>query len=305
MCRARMRSWLAAACVAAVAMTGCAGGTGGRHQTKPEHPAHAGPRYYLSVGDSLAQGVQPTAGGGSRPTRSGYPDRIYSVLRSRQPGWRLVKMGCSGETTRTMIDGGTCHYPAGSQLTQAEQLLRAHRGQIGLITIDIGANDPNNCVIGAVSLGRIAACLGSSVTQTQTDLRHIMAGLRSAAGHSVPILAMSYYVPELAGWLRGLTGKEIAVLTERLMAGYNRLLAGIYRHYGARMANVFAAFHSSDFTGRVRLPGYGMLPRNVATVCTWTWACASWPRGPNEHANDIGYGVIARAFLRADPQLSG
>jgi hypothetical protein len=260
------------------------------------------PRYYLSLGDSLARGVQPTATGDSQPTGGGYPDRIYSVLRARQPGWHLVKLGCSGETTRTMISGGICRYPAGSQLRQAERFLRAHRGHVGLVTIDIGANDPNSCIIGA-QLSQITSCMGSSIRMTTADLRTIMHGLRSAAGPAVTILAMSYYVPELAGWLDGKTGKEIAVLTERLVAGYNRLLAGIYRDYGARVANVFGAFHSSDFTDRVRLRGYGVLPRNVATVCEWTWACAPSPRGPNEHANDVGYGVIALAFLLADSRL--
>jgi len=38
----------------------------------------------------------------------------------------------------------------------------------------------------------------------------------------------------------------------------------------------------------------------VAAVCTWTWECAVPPRGPNEHANQAGYAVIARTFLQAD-----
>jgi hypothetical protein len=41
------------------------------------------------------------------------------------------------------------------------------------------------------------------------------------------------------------------------------------------------------------------VPRNVALICTWTWACARPPRGPNEHANSAGYRVIARAFRQA------
>jgi hypothetical protein len=50
----------------------------------------------------------------------------------------------------------------------------------------------------------------------------------------------------------------------------------------------------------MRVPGIGTLPRNVAAVCLWTWECAPAPRGPNEHARAIGYGVIALAFLLAD-----
>jgi lysophospholipase L1-like esterase len=284
-----------------VLAAGCSGAAPKSHQATPLPP---GPRFYLSLGDSLSRGVQPSVLGQSRPTIGGYPDKLYAVLSGRQPGWNLAKLGCSGETTRTMIHGGICHYAEGSQLAQAEAFLRAHRGHVGLITIDIGANDPNNCIIGSVPASEIVSCMGTSIKGTQAYLHTIMGGLRAAAGRSVPIIAMSYYVPELAGWLDGLTGKEIAVLTERLVGGYNKILNRIYRHYDARVANVFGAFHSADFTDKVRLPGFGMLPRNVATICEWTWACARWPQGPNEHANDLGYGVIALAFLLADPQLS-
>ena len=69
------------------------------------------PRYYVSLGDSLARGVQPDASGASVPTGGGYPDRVYAVLHRDSPGLRLVKLGCSGETSYTMIRGGICHYP--------------------------------------------------------------------------------------------------------------------------------------------------------------------------------------------------
>ncbi|HEY3036339.1 MAG TPA: hypothetical protein VGJ54_16990, partial [Streptosporangiaceae bacterium] len=36
-----------------------------------------------------------------------------------------------------------------------------------------------------------------------------------------------------------------------------------------------------------------------AAICQWTWECAAPPRGPDEHANQAGYQVIARAFLLA------
>ncbi|HXW43584.1 MAG TPA: SGNH/GDSL hydrolase family protein [Streptosporangiaceae bacterium] len=298
---ARLITGLLLSCTMAL-VAGCAS-TSARHAAV--RPARAsGPLYYVSLGDSLSQGIQPNVLGVSTATSDGYPDRIYAVLQAHQPAWRLLRLGCSGETTSTMIHGGICHYAAGSQLAEAERFLRDHRGHIGLITIDIGANDPNSCIIGSVSFDTIMSCMGDSIKRTTADLRTIMSGLRAAAGPHVTILAMNYYVPELAGWLDGMTGKEIAVLTERLVAGYNRLLARVYRRYGARIANVFGAFHSADFTDQVRLPGIGQVPRNVAAICEWTWACARWPQGPNEHANTLGYSVIALAFLLADPQLT-
>jgi lysophospholipase L1-like esterase len=281
-------------------LAGCS--SSAQHPSAQTTPLPPGPRYYVSLGDSLSQGVQPNAFGQSQLTADGYANKLYSVLTTRQPGWHLVKLGCSGETTETMIHGGICKYSAGSQLTQAERVLREHRGHVGLITIDIGANDPNSCVIGAQA-SKIMRCMDTSIGQTTADLHTIMGGLRAASGRNVPIIAMNYYVPELAGWLDGFTGQEIAALTERLVVGYNKILDRIYQHYGARVANVFGAFHSSDFADKVNVSGYGVLPRNVATVCEWTWACARWPQGPNEHANSLGYGVMALAFLLADPKL--
>jgi hypothetical protein len=50
----------------------------------------------------------------------------------------------------------------------------------------------------------------------------------------------------------------------------------------------------------VTLPGAGPVPPNVVLICKWRWQCAPAPRGPTEHANKIGYGVIAVTFLLAD-----
>jgi lysophospholipase L1-like esterase len=265
----------------------------------PGRQASPGTSYYLSLGDSLSQGVQPDAAGASRPTQQGYPNQLYAALHLGQPGLRLIKLGCSGETTRTMIDGGICSYPAGSQLADAARFLRAHRGQVSLITIDIGANDPDSC-LSRPSIGAIASCVTESFPETVANLTKIMSTIRAAAGRQVRIIGMNYYVPALAEWRNGFAGQELARLSERLVVLYNRLLASVYQMFGARVANVFGAFHSGDFTDQVRVPGIGTLPRNVAAVCLWTWECAPAPRGPNEHARAIGYGVIALAFLLAD-----
>jgi len=292
---------LAALAISAALVAACGAPAGAAkppaHRDKP--PAS----YYLALGDSLSRGVQPDAAGASLPTGQGYPDQLHAALHSGDPELRLVKLGCSGETTNTMINGGICRYPAGSQLAQAVAFLRAHRGQVSLVTIDIGANDPDSC-IQRPTIMKIAACITTSFPQTTKNLTKIMTRLRAAAGRAVRVIGMNYYVPALAEWRDGLLGQQVARLAERIVAGYNRLLTTIYQSYGARVANVFGAFHSGDFTGQVTLPGVGRLPRNVATICLWTWECATAPRGPNEHAREVGYGVIARAFLLADPAYS-
>src|SRR5580693_2154756 len=124
--------------VAALTSSGAAGPSADR----------AGPKtsYYVALGDSLSQGVQPDPAGASLPTGQGYANQLYAMLRRGDPGLRLVKLGCSGETTHTMIDGGICSYPVHSQLAETVRFLRAHRGRVSLVTIDIGANDPDSCI---------------------------------------------------------------------------------------------------------------------------------------------------------------
>src|SRR5438034_7525446 len=95
----------------------------------------------LSLGDSLAQGVQPNSSGTSVETNQGYPNQLFAALRTANPTLKLVKLGCPGETTGTMINGGICTYTKGSQLAQAAAFLASHRGKVQLVTIDIGAND--------------------------------------------------------------------------------------------------------------------------------------------------------------------
>ncbi len=253
--------------------------------------------YYLSLGDSLARGVQPDPAGVSVPTGHGYADQLYAALRPRHPGLALVKLGCAGETTATMINGGPCRYPAGSQLAAALRFLRAHRGRVWLVTLDIGANDPGSCLT-RPSLEKLAVCVRDVIPHATANLTTILTRLRQAGPHG-RIMAMNYYLPALAQWRGGVAGRAVARLAEVAAAGYNVLLTGTYRDFGIRVADVFSAFHTGDFGNPVTVPGYGRLPRNVAAICRWTWECAPPPRGPNQHANQAGYQVIARAFERA------
>ncbi len=276
-------------------VTGCSApvATTSGHVRHPAVPVS----YYLALGDSLSQGVQPSSSGASAPTGDGYADQLYATLRHRQPGLRLVKLGCSGETTVTMINGGICSYPGGSQLAAALGFLRAHRRQVSLITIDIGANDPDSC-ISRLSVTGLASCVGKSIPEAVANLAKILTRLRQADA-SARIVAMNYYLPALAAWRNGLVGRALARLSELAAVGYNTLLVDDYKAAGVRVANVFSAFHTADFGGQVTLPGFGRLPRNVAAICQWTWECAASPRGPNEHPNQAGYAVITRAFLLA------
>jgi lysophospholipase L1-like esterase len=262
-------------------------------------PASAKPApavYYLALGDSLSRGVQPDAAGVSVETAQGYPDLVYAQLRRTRPALRLVQLGCPGETTETMMHGGICRYPGGSQLAAAATFLRAHRGHVLLVTIDIGANDPEDCG-GQPGLAKLASCLGQ-IPAIATRLLTILGRLRAAAGPAVRIVGMSYYLPDLAQWRDGTLGHAVAWVSERLAVAFTGLLDQAYAQAGAGVADVFGAFDTTDFGHPVTVPGFGSLPRNVARICEWTWECAPPPRGPNQHANPAGYRVIANAILQ-------
>jgi lysophospholipase L1-like esterase len=231
-------------------------------------------------------------------TNQGYPNQLFTALRLGNPSLRLVKLGCPGETTATMINGGICSYPAGSQLAQAAAFLAGHKGKVQLVTIDIGANDLNPC-LGLTNITDIVKCLEGVFPKIQANLTSIMNTLSTASGSGEPpIIGMAYYDPELANWLKGdPADKTLAKDSIALAQAFNNLLGGVYTAFGAKVADVFTAFHTSAFSARVTLPAFGRVPKDVGYICMYTWECAAPPVGPNVHANVLGYGVIANTFL--------
>ncbi len=248
--------------------------------------------YYVSVGDSLAAGVQPIGDPGNLyRTRDGYAEQLLAIGREQLPKLSLVKLGCPGETTATMMNGGICPYRHGSQLDEAVSFLHAHSNHVAFVTIDIGANDfPCN----------EARCVPAGVASIQANLPKILAMLRKAAGPDVPIVGMTLYNPFLAAWLLGPEGQAYAEFSESaLMGPIDALLRGIFQGAGMAVADVEGAFSSTDFSSLADLPGVGPVPLNVARICMWTWVCAPAPLGPDNHANRAGYAVIAQAFAVA------
>lgn len=291
---------LAAALAATLTLTGSTAAS-----ASSEHHWHHQPDYYLSLGDSLSQGVQPNAEGQSLPTNQGFTDQLYAMLRWLDPDLSVHKLGCPGETTGTLLDGGICGYSdgsltsftadTGSQLSAAETFLAQHRGHVPLITIDIGANNILPCLAQS-SLSAIAACLQQAFPVVQQQLTTIMAKLTAADPHAT-IVGMTYYDVSLADWLSGSAGQAFAAESLTLASQFRSLLIGVYQAAGVKIADVYSSFRTPDMTDKIRVPGIGTVPEDVGLLCEWTWMCTPAPRGPNVHANVIGYGVIARTFF--------
>lgn len=255
--------------------------------------------YYLSLGDSLATGTQPDAYGVDHPTNQGYADVVWARLHASRPGLRLVKLGCGrGETARSVLVGGVCRgYGAGSQLAEAERFLRAHRGEVMLVTVNVGDNDVEACLndSGAIDL----RCVDAALASLRRDLPRIVGGLRAAGGPGLRIEGLADYDQFLARWLDGPAGRRQARASVELLTRLNRTMDEAYRANGALAADAASRFATTDLHDRVPLPGHGRVPLAVARICRWTWACSPPPVGFNDHARPAGYRALADTLLAA------
>jgi lysophospholipase L1-like esterase len=245
--------------------------------------AAADPLYYLALGDSLSIGVQPAADGHYVPTHEGYVDDLYAFYRTRVPALRLTQLGCSGETTSSMISGlgSGCSYPAKSQLSQAVAFLQTHR--VVLITLDIGGDNLLQCFSFTAPVD--PACVTNAAATATNDLATILGTLRAFAPTAL-IVGMNYFDPFLAAWIFGPNGQALAAASLPAVTAFNHALESVYQPLQVPVADVAKTFRMNSF------------PVNVILALTWTWMGAPPPRGPDVHPNALGYWAIASAFAK-------
>src|SRR4029078_3134921 len=83
-----------------------------------------------------------------------------------------------------------------TQVAAAEKFLRAHRGQVALITVSIGGNDVTACAKQADTFGG-----GAVATQSiKENVTEAAVRLRAAAGKKVKIVGTTYPDVILGGW---------------------------------------------------------------------------------------------------------
>jgi lysophospholipase L1-like esterase len=254
------------------------------------------PTYYVVLGDSLARGWQPNSAGHDVQTAQGYAEDVYRALRRNRPSLRLVNLGCGGETTASMSSGTICHYIAGSQIEQAEAFIESHPGAITAVSINIGDNDVEGCFKNSAFDN---GCLSAGYAAVRSKLPGIAAGLRTAAGPSVPIIGLSDYDQFLALWLQGPQGQALARQSVGIITRLNDLVQAIYRRSRIAVADASSRFATTDLHDYRSLSGHGSVPLAVARICSWTWACSPAPIGFDDHANASGYGVLAQSILVA------
>jgi lysophospholipase L1-like esterase len=287
---------VAAAGLATVVALGLGVTSAGAVSVKPTTP----PEFYLSLGASVSVGVQPVqAYPKGRPTTHGFANDLVILEARRGKTLELTKLGCPGETAYEMINGGDhCYHVGTTQLSDALAFLRAHHGQRGIVTLDVGFNDVRPCLLDS---GLDTTCLSAATSSTQSQVEQIVTALKAAAGPEVTFIGVNLYNPYLAADLTGTYSANFVAASVTAISQMNDALADAYAATSTRVANVAGAF-SIDATKRVRAPGLGTVPKNVKQVCTLTWMCHHWPYGPNIHPDDHGYWLIARAV---DVALNG
>jgi len=255
------------------------------------HRSSTKPPVYVSLGDSLAAGMQPDAGGTDHPTGQGYADVLGARLAKIYPGLVTRKLSCGGARTGSLMYGSTsCRRKnEPSQMVQAEGIMKTET--VPLVTVNIGDNDVESCIDNdppAVDAG----CIAKGRSDIGRNLPLIARRLKAAAGPHTAVVGILDYDQFLALYREGAAGRQVARRTVRIILSMNALMASIYRREGVLVADATPAFATSDLSTM-----RNGLPLAVARICEWTWACSDPPIGHDDHAKPQGYRVIAQAVL--------
>jgi GDSL-like Lipase/Acylhydrolase family len=242
--------------------------------------------YYLALGDSV-----PVWNG----ARS-YPYLLLAHYRRRLPGLTLDDIAVSGETTSSMLDGG--------QYAGAIRFLRAHRGHVALITIDIGGNDIVGCALSIEGARPDSPCALQARATIKRNIRRMLAGLHAGAP-GVPVIGMTYYDPLLGDWLAGGSLRTLAVTTVSGLVALNRELTSLYGGR-RRTADVQGVFRATDLKTMVPSP-WGTVPIAVKRACSWLdIVCESGAAEIlGDDPNEAGAVAISTAFERTINRLVG
>jgi lysophospholipase L1-like esterase len=293
--RGRGPAVLAAALLAAAALAGC-GDAGGEAQALQ----------VVSLGDSLAVGVQPQLLGGARETRDGYPRQFASALRDRGVAVDLHELACGGATSASLLDGGRpCaperdtpyrnEDPSTSQAAHALGLLSRRRDHDSVVLLDIGGNDVAACF----SAGRIVpGCVARTGAALRRNLDALLGRLRRL-DPGLPVGVLTLYDPLLGLWDAHPEARpRIAATHEDFRREVNGTIAAAARRHGATLVDLGGAMDQDAPVD----PAAPERPAGVEAVCKLTWMCPAPPRAPDIHLRREGYALAAKTALTA---LSG
>ena len=265
--------------------------------------------HVVSVGDSLAVGVQPGLDGTGRATGQGYPRQFARLLEARGIEVEEHELGCGGATSASVLDGGRDCAPSGdepydnddpltSQATYAEGLLSRLSGEPTIALVDVGGNDLGGCLRAGTP---DAGCVKRIGDDLRDRLATLLGRLRAASPNAI-VAVLELYDPVLGVWDRVPHRRaEIAAFHGAFRDHVNRAISSVAAREGVRVGRLGHAMAQD----RPVDAAAGRRPAGVAAVCDLTWMCVKPPLRPDIHLRREGYAAAAQALLRAvDPDLS-
>ncbi len=180
----------------------------------------------------------------------------------------------------------------------SQQFLTSHRGDAGLVTIDLGFNDIRLCLAPAEVN---QTCVNRAIAAVKLDTPKYVKQLKAAAGPHVLFVGLEYNDPYLSHYLRADTGPADAAATLVAMDSFNAALDTAYKPAVSwwRMCRNISILTTRRWS---RSRTSARFPKNVESACQLTWMCYSTPFGPDDHPNDAGYITIAEAIAAVLPK---
>ncbi|HEY8094430.1 MAG TPA: GDSL-type esterase/lipase family protein, partial [Acidimicrobiales bacterium] len=192
-------------------------------------------------------------------------------------------------------------YDGQTQIEAAEAFLKAHPGEVGLITVSIGGNDIAPCGGAPDS----ATCVTQAVAGVSANLTTLLTRLRAAAGPDVQIVGTTYPDVLLGFWISGTPeGQQLATLSITAFKSLlNPALQKAYEAAGGQLVDVTEATGAyGPMTATTDVAPYGTIPVPVAQVCELTTICSK----QDVHPTPEGYRIIAdlvfQAYIASRPQ---
>lgn len=264
-------------------------------------------RFYVSLGDSYATGFQVLSADGTQKdnTRNGFAYQIPALAAKRGYNLDLVNFGCGGATTTSMLEQtAPCSnrvfdghgWGGKTQVAAAEKFLRAHRGEVALITVSIGGNDVTACARAADPF----SCVAVATQALKENVTEVAVRLRAAAGRRVKLVGTTYPDVILGSWIGENPDQSLA---QASVLGFKSLinptLKAAYAEAKGGFADVTAATGAyTPLDQTTTLEPYGTIPVAVAEVCRLTYYCEF----RDIHAKTAGYKVIAKLVTKQLPQ---
>jgi lysophospholipase L1-like esterase len=268
------------------------------------------PVYDVSLGDSYGAGYQPVASARTGRDTGGFAYQVVGLAKAKGYDFILRNFACDGATTATVLQQNGCaltapgpdsmSYPGHTQASAADRFIAEHPGQIGLVTVSIGGNDILGCAAAAIFL----SCVTNALAGLLGNLHQLLAGVRAAAGPSVPIVGLTY--PDVFLGLYPSNDPQQKQLAGVSVSGFeqvvNPALASAYAAVGATFLDVTRATGGYIPLTESRPSGSrGSTPVAVADVCALTYFC----RVQDVHPTNSGYALIARLIVATLPARTG